>query len=348
MLQPLTWENGKIRFLDQTRLPQEEIYRETKDYRVIAEGIRTLQIRGAPLIGIGAAYGLCLGAQEYMNEDLSSFGRMMHSVDAKLRSTRPTAVNLFWALDNMKKVWEMGLAEGSSSAEICHCLVEKAEEITKREYNVNRDISRYGAALLNEGDTVLTHCNAGTLACSGWGTALGVINWAVHEENKTITVLADETRPLLQGSRLTAFELMHTHVAVKIICDNMAGYFMAQGKVSKVVVGADRVTLQGDVANKIGTYSLAVLASYHKIPFYVAVPLSSVDFALEEGKDIPIEEREEKEVLELYGKNIAPQGARAKNPAFDVTPHKLITAIITEKGIITPPFDETFQRLKNK
>jgi len=346
MLEPLQWDNGKVCFLDQTKLPGEEIYRETDDYRVIAEGIRTLQIRGAPLIGISAAYGICLGAREYITIPETSFALKMHEIDAILRATRPTAVNLFWALNIMKQVWQKGLKEGCPPREISLRLDEESDALTKREYNVNYNISRRGAALLDNGDTVLTHCNAGSLACGGWGTALGIIHWAALKEKKRIQVIADETRPLLQGSRLTAFELVHNDIPVKVICDNMAGYCMSQGMVSKVIVGADRVTVRGDVANKIGTYTVAVLASYHHIPFYVAVPLSSIDFRLEEGEDIPIEERAAQEVLHFNGKSIAAPGAGALNPAFDVTPRTMVTALITERGIITPPFEDTLKHLK--
>lgn len=348
MLKAVEWKGKTLQFLDQTLLPEEEVYIETADYWEVVEAIRQLKIRGAPLLGVAAAYGLCLGAlqkEESKTEDLLSF---LQKVDEDLRTSRPTAVNLSWALDRLKKIWEGGKEKDLSSREIANSLIDEAKKIEEEDYKNNENIARHGAQLLQDGDRVLTHCNTGSLACSGWGTALGAISWAALQEGKKIQVYADETRPLWQGARLTAFELMKNSIPVTVICDNMAGYLMSQKLVDKVIVGADRVTLRGDAANKIGTYSLAVLAHYHKIPFYMAFPLSSVDFSIKEGKEIPIEERNPEEVIAPRGVRIAPRGVGVRNPAFDVTPHHLITALITEKGIIYPPFEQTLPNWKTE
>lgn len=346
MLKAVEWKGESFRFLDQTLLPQKEVYIETSNYQEVAEAIRRLKIRGAPLLGVAVAYGLCLGALEGERSQGREFFGFLEEVDKVLRLTRPTAVNLSWSLDRLKEIWEKGKKEDWSPREVVNSLIDEAGKIEEEDYKNNEKIARNGAQLFQDGDRVLTHCNTGSLACSGWGTALGAISWAVLQEGKKIQVYADETRPLWQGARLTAFELMKNSIPVTVICDNMAGYFMSQGLVDKVIVGADRVTLQGDAANKIGTYSVAVLSHYHKIPFYMAFPLSSVDFSIKEGREIPIEERDPEEVVAPLGMRIAPLGVGAKNPAFDVTPHNLITALVTEKGIIYPPFEETLRNWK--
>lgn len=344
-LQALEWKGRSLRFLDQTRLPREEVYIETEDYRDVVEAIKSLRIRGAPLIGVAAAYGLCLGAFEGLkSEDFFAF---LKRVDRELRATRPTAVNLFWALDRLRAVWT---GEGVSSdwEEVVDRLVAEARAIDTENAAVSERIAHFGATLLADGDRVLTHCNTGPLACGGWGTALGAILWAVHKEGKKLVVYADETRPLLQGARLTAFELQKSGIPVTVICDNMAGFLMSQGYVTKVIVGADRIALNGDVANKIGTYGVAILARYHGIPFYVAAPLATVDPKAKTGADIPIEERDPQEVTTFSGAPVTPPGVSVWNPAFDVTPASLVSALVTEEGVIFPPFGEKLQALKGK
>ncbi|HSV30516.1 MAG TPA: S-methyl-5-thioribose-1-phosphate isomerase [Atribacteraceae bacterium] len=346
MLKPIYWKGDSLEYLDQTRLPLETIYRRTSDYRVIAGAIRSLAIRGAPLIGVSAAYGLCLGAMALLSSNERAFEGGLNEVDEVLRMTRPTAVNLFWALDRMRAVWSNRCHPPRDSHEIVARLVAEAQSIEEEDCRVNEAIARNGASLLYDGDTVLTHCNAGVLACSAWGTALGAITWAVLKEKKNIRVYADETRPLLQGARLTAFELFENGISATVICDNMAGYYMLEGVIDKAIVGADRIAANGDVANKIGTYTVAVLCRYHNIPFYVAAPLSTFDFTVESGAMIPIEQRDPREIVYWNGRRISPPGISVGNPAFDVTPGELITGIVTEKGIMTPPFSDAIQGLK--
>ncbi len=346
MFKTIEWKNGQVIFLDQRQLPLEENLIETNDFRVIADAISALGLRGAPLIGVGAAYSIALGAQEALNGHRDQYFSFLESVDQTLRSTRPTAVNLFWALDRMKKIWKNAEKQGVSPSNCTKKLVEEAITIHDEDIETNQNIAKQGSSLIEDQDAILTHCNAGALACSAWGTALGVIYWAALQEGKKLKVYADETRPLLQGARLTSFELMKNNIPVTLITDNMAGYLMAQGWVHKIIVGADRIAANGDTANKIGTYSLAVLASYHKIPFYIAAPLSTVDIHIATGDEIPIEERNPEEVFHFGGIRIAPQGIEAWNPAFDITPHRLISAIITEKGILYPPFTEKLTYLK--
>ena len=346
MIRPIEWKENTLRYLDQTLLPAQEIFIETKDFREVAEAIRSLRIRGAPLIGIGAAYGLCLGALEGINK--SNFYSFLEKVDLTLRSTRPTAVNLFWALDRMKKIWQEAQKKGVTPKEACSELIEEAMEIEREDEATNQKIAEFGASLIQDGDVILTHCNAGALACGAWGTALGAIYWARLKEGKKVQIYADETRPLLQGSRLTAYELTRNGIPTKVICDNMAAFMMQQGKINKVIVGADRIANNGDTANKIGTYSLAVLARYHNIPFYVAAPTSTIDFTINEGKEIPIEERSASEIKYWKEYQIAPEEAEVENPAFDLTPNSLITAIITEQGILYPPFREKILSIRRK
>jgi methylthioribose-1-phosphate isomerase len=331
--QPIAWLGDKIRILDQTRLPQEELYFETDDYRIIASAIVELKTRGAPAIGIAGGYAAALGGLKIESTSRDGFLKKFQGVIDAIAATRPTARNLFFALERMKQA----AAQAKTPAQIKQTLVNEAVKIHREEAAATRRISEYGAGLLKDKWTVLTHCNAGPLAAPDYGTALGVIIKA-REQGRQIKVLADETRPLLQGARLTAWELKKAGVPVTLITDSMAGHFMKLGNVDCVITGADRITANGDAANKIGTYSLAVLAKENKIPFYIAAPVSTFDAALKTGDEIPIEERKPEEVTHLYGKRIAPEGVSAANPAFDVTPHKYITAIITDRGIIKPPY----------
>lgn len=317
-MKPVWWEDNYLYFIDQRKLPLELVIEKTRDYRVVAEAIKELAIRGAPAIGIASAYALTIALLQ--NEDLEEAARV-------LRSTRPTAVNLFWAIDRMM----------SLPVKEFEVFLEEAKNIEKEDEEMNLDIAILGASLIPDNSTVLTHCNAGGLATSGYGTAVGVIRKA-WEEGKIIEVLVDETRPLLQGARLTAWELQEAGIPYRIITDNSAGFMMELGKISAIVVGADRIASNGDVANKIGTCSLAMLANRFNIPFIVAAPTSSFDWNIKSGKDIPIEERKEEEVLNFGGTRVAPLGAKALNFAFDVTPAELITAIVCEVGILRPPF----------
>ena len=319
------WTPGELKVLNQLKLPLKEEWISLKSYRDVAKAIRDMVVRGAPAIGCVAAYGFVLGVK-YEGED-------PQRVYETLKNTRPTAVNLFWALDRMSKA----LREGKD-------IEEEAKTIEREDYETNRRIGEYGAKLIPEGAKVLTHCNTGALATAGWGTALGVIRSA-HYAGKKIFVWVDETRPYLQGSRLTAWELLKEGIPHRIITDNTAGFLMKRGEVDAIVVGADRITLRGDVANKIGTYSLAVLAKHHGIPFYVAAPLSTFDPNLFEGGEIPIEERSAEEVKNCFGCQIAPEGSDALHLGFDVTPAELVTAIITEKGIVERPTPERVKKL---
>jgi len=347
VIKPVEWTGNALRYLDQTLLPAQEVFRETTDFREVAEAIKSLRIRGAPLIGISAAYGLCLGALEGTTKQ-NDFYPFLEKVDSILRSTRPTAVNLFWALDRMKKIWQEAQKNATLPEETCSRLIEEATTIEREDEAMNRKIAELGASLIQDGDVILTHCNAGALACGSWGTALGVIYWAQLKEGKKIRVYADETRPLLQGARLTAYELTRNGIPTRVICDNMAAFMMQQGKINKIIVGADRIATNGDTANKIGTYSLAVLARYHNIPFYVAAPTSTIDFEIVEGSQIPIEERSAAEIKYWKEHQIVPEKAEVENPAFDITPNSLITAIITEQGILYPPFREKILSIRRK
>jgi len=348
MLRTIEWREGALSFLDQTLLPLEERYVTTSNYRVVAEAIKVLRLRGAPLIGVSAAYGLCLGALEALKCHREEFFRFLAQVDRELRGTRPTAVNLFWALDRMKNIWQAMEAQKVSPEAVVERLITEARVMEEEDIRTNEQIARFGAQLFCDGDRILTHCNAGALACVQWGTALGTIHWAFLREGKRLTVYADETRPLLQGARLTAFELQRSGIPVTVICDNMAGFLMSRGEIDKVVVGADRIALNGDFANKIGTYTVALLAHHHGIPFYVVAPLSSVDFESPDGGSIPIEERDPEEVVFWGERRIAPLGVGARNPAFDITPWKLVSALVTERGILYPPFLEKLRELKRE
>lgn len=342
-MRSITWGNGLLTILDQTKLPNTIEFIETDNYRRVADAIRRLEVRGAPAIGAAAAFGLVLGAKEAAQQK-SDFWTELLTIAEELRQTRPTAVNLFWAIDRMMSVASR-FAQGSEPETVVCALEQEALAISREDAAVNSRISAYGATLFTDKTAVLTHCNAGALATVEFGTALGVIRkaWA---DGKIRRVYADETRPLLQGARLTAWELMQECIPVTLITDNMAGWVMKQRMVQAVIVGADRIALNGDVANKIGTYSVAVLAKQHGIPFYVAVPLSTFDFATADGEQIPIEQRKAEEITSFGGCRIAPEGIEIFNPAFDVTPNALISAIITEHGILREPYQPAIANLK--
>jgi methylthioribose-1-phosphate isomerase len=334
MVPTVEWKDGAVRILDQSRLPDKVEFVDCCDYETVSIAIKELWVRGAPAIGIAAAMGVALGAQSVKTTEYDAFRKAVWAIADHLAATRPTAVNLFWAIDRMKRRLEVLKAEPIPT--IKEKLIVEAQLILAEDIAMNRAIGKHGAAVVGDGQTILTHCNAGALATGGYGTALGVVR-AAWEGGKKIRVVAGETRPVLQGSRLTAWELMQDGIPVTLITDNMAGTLMGQGKIHLCVVGADRITANGDVANKIGTYSVAVLAHAHGIPFYVAAPSSTVDLATPSGDQIPIEQRDPREVTHVRGKEaIAPDGVEVFNPAFDVTPARLITGIITEKGIFKP------------
>jgi methylthioribose-1-phosphate isomerase len=333
MVNAVEWKEGAVRLLDQTKLPTEVIYIDCKEVETVAQGIKELWVRGAPAIGITAAYGIALAAQKISAKSSDDFYKALLPSCDLLAATRPTAVNLFWAIQRMKEKAQAHRSELPDSLK--KILLEEAHAILREDIAMNRAIGRFGAKLIDPGAGVLTHCNAGALATGGYGTALGVIRSA-WEKDKQLSVFADETRPVLQGARLTAWELAQDEIPVTLITDNMAGFFMKQGKIQCCVVGADRIAANGDTANKIGTYSVAILAKEHGLPFYVAAPTSTIDFSISSGEQIPIEERNKSEVTHLGGKQIAASGVHIANPAFDVTPAKYITAIITEKGAFKP------------
>ncbi len=339
------WVEGKVRLIDQTLLPLEHRWVECSSYEEVAEAIRSMKVRGAPAIGVTAAYGMALGAAAYPGSDPQQFGLHMHGVAERLRSTRPTAVNLFWAIERMLSVAVRAPECGVEATR--RELLETACRMAAEDVQANRRMGAFGAELLPQEGTVLTHCNAGALATVSYGTALGVIRAAV-ERGKRIRVYVDETRPFLQGARLTAWELVSEGIPATLITDNMAGHFMQRGKIDAIVVGADRIAANGDVANKIGTYSVAVLARENGIPFYVAAPISTVDLSIASGEEIVIEERDPREVLYIAGRRIAPEGVEVANPAFDVTPHRYVTAIITENGVAREPFGEALRRLSGQ
>ena len=338
----IAWKDNKVLILDQRRLPGEEVYLECADVAAVVEAIKTMAIRGAPAIGIAAAMGLALGALAISKKDFPSLYKEISVICDTLKGSRPTAVNLHWALERMKGVCEAN--QDKTVKAIKGILVNEALAILKEDIIINKKIGKHGKDLISDGDTILTHCNAGALATGGYGTALGVIRSA-WEEGKEIRVIATETRPLLQGARLTVWELTREGIPVTLITDNMAGSIMQGGEIDLVIVGADRIARNGDVANKIGTYTLAVLAKEHKIPFYIAAPLSTFDRTIKRGKKIPIEERAPEEVAAPWGRRIAPERIGIRNPAFDVTPHRYVSAIVTEQGIIRPPFDKNLQRI---
>ena len=334
MVPTVEWKDGAVRLLDQSRLPEVVEFLDCRDYQTVADAIRTLKVRGAPAIGVTAAMGVALGAQAIDAADYASFASVVYKICDELAATRPTAVNLFWAIERMRRKLESLRAQPISA--IKQALMQESQVILEEDIALCKTMGRHGAKLISDGETILTHCNAGSLATAGYGTALGVIRSA-WEQGKKIKVIADETRPVLQGSRLTAWELMQDHIPVTLITDNMAGALMKQGKIHLCVVGADRIAANGDVANKIGTYSVAVLAKAHNIPFYVAAPYSTIDLKTKSGADIPIEQRNPLEVTTIHGSHpVAPKDVPVYNPAFDVTPAELITGIITERGVFKP------------
>jgi methylthioribose-1-phosphate isomerase len=330
--------DGCLRLVDQTRLPVEFVEIDCRDVETVWEAIKTLRVRGAPAIGVAAAYGVCLGVQKVVGSDETAFFSRLHEAGDYLASSRPTAVNLSWAVERMKRA--AAPFRGRPSSEIAAALLAEARAIHEEDRLMCRAIGRHGAALLSDGQGVLTHCNAGGLATSDYGTALAVF-FAAAEAGKRLHVYADETRPLLQGARLTAWELQHRGIDVTLICDNMAAQVMREGRVQAVVVGADRIAANGDTANKIGTYGVALLAAAHAIPFYVAAPSSTFDLSIADGSQIPIEQRDPREVTHGFGRQTAPDGVAVYNPAFDVTPAERITGIICERGVIRPVKRET-------
>ncbi len=350
-VETLRWFNNRLEMIDQRILPAAFEYLSYYSAASVAEGIRSMVVRGAPAIGVAAAYGVALEALRLSEKPSTlrqaqgeriEFDKGMEAGFTVLAASRPTAVNLFWALQRMRKVWE-GVVD-QTPQEIAQRLLAEAHEILAEDIRINKAMGANGAALLKDGARVLTHCNAGALATAGWGTALGVFRSAV-EAGKKISVIADETRPFLQGARLTAWEMVQENIPVTLITDNMAGYMMAHGEVDAVVVGTDRVAANGDVANKIGTYMVAVLAKRHNIPFYVACPLSTIDLSIATGADIPIEERSADEVKGFRDNHWAAPGVKIRNPAFDVTPAELVTGLITEKGVVLQPDVQGIRKL---
>jgi methylthioribose-1-phosphate isomerase len=333
----IEWKNDRVIMLDQRLLPHKEVYRVCRDYDEVAAAIRNMVIRGAPAIGVAAAMGVALGVLKATEK---SFDREFERVVLTLGKTRPTAVNLFWALQHMREVYTRN--RGCGVASVQRALKDEALKIYRDDIAANKQLGKYGAGLLRNAKKIMTHCNAGALATAGYGTALGVLR-ALKESGSRFEVLVNETRPILQGARLTAWELKKEKIPATLITDNMAGYLMQKGRVDAVVVGCDRVAANGDVANKIGTYMIAVLAKRHGIPFYVAGPTSSIDINCPSGKDIPIEQRDPKEVSHMFGKPLAPKGTKVFNPAFDVTAQELVSAIITEKGVINPPYQQNIR-----
>ncbi len=338
----IRWDDGRVVLLDQTRLPDVEADLACATVDELVDAIRRLVVRGAPAIGVAGAYGVALAALRAPDGDPAAFRRALDPEVAKLRAARPTAVNLAWAVDRQRALLDAMAGEPVAAQRAR--LLEEARRIHAEDEASCREIGRHGAALLPAEATVLTHCNAGALATAGMGTALAVV-YAAHEAGKRVRVLSDETRPLLQGARLTAWECRKMGVPVTLLCDNAAGWVLSQGRVDRVVVGADRIAANGDAANKIGTYPLAVLAREHGVPFWVAAPLSTVDLAVPTGADIPIEQRDAAEVTTPRGVRFAPDGVDALNPAFDVTPNRLIAAIITDRGVAEPPYDASLRRL---
>lgn len=333
MVKTIEMVDGVVMMLDQSILPHEVSYIKCTDYMMVAEGIKKLWIRGAPAIGIAAAMGIALGAKEIKAGNFDDFMKELQTVFDTLLATRPTAVNIHWSVERVKRLLNENRERPVD--ELKELLVTEANKVLEEDIEINKTIGRYGNQFIKSGDTIITHCNAGSLATGGYGTATGPIRVA-HEAGKKIQVIADETRPVLQGARLTAWELMQDNIPVTLISDNTAGAIMQRGEIDLAIVGTDRTAANGDVANKIGTYSLAVLCKEHGIPFYVAAPTSSIDFSMATGAEIPIEERGSEEVTNIFGCRIAPEGVRVRNIAFDVTPAKYITAIITEKGVFRP------------
>ena len=342
MIKTIEYLDGVARMIDQTRLPQEKVYVDCRTIEEVGRAIQDLVIRGAPAIGVAAAIGVSLGADGIEADTFDTFYPRLKTQCDALAQARPTAANLAWGIERMKRTAQAH--RHLSVAQVKERLRQEALAILEEDIQINRRIGQHGQELITGDSVVLTHCNAGALATAGYGTALGVVRAAI-EAGKRVSVLANETRPFFQGARLTVWELMEDNIPVKLITDGMSGYFMMQGGVDAVVVGADRIAANGDVANKIGTYMVAALAHRHGIPFYVAAPVSTLDLSIASGEAIPIEERRGEEVVNVAGQRIAPEGTVAAYPAFDVTPHALVTAIITERGIARPPYGESLQRL---
>ena len=344
MLPTIEWQDGTVVMVDQRKLPTKEVYVRCKTANQVAKAIRQMVIRGAPAIGVAAAMGLALGVFHSKAKGSSQLAAEFYRLCELLAGTRPTAVNLFWAIERMKERFSLMVRAGESPEELRAAMLTEALKIHDEDVASCKSIGSYGAGILPFDAQVLTHCNAGALATGGYGTALGVVRGAVAE-GKKVAVFADETRPFLQGARLTAWELLRDGITTTVITDGMAGSLMRDGRVNVVVVGADRIAANGDVANKIGTYTVAVLANQHDIPFYVAAPCSTVDLGTRDGSLIPIEERDEREVTHIGYTRMAPEGSGVWNPAFDVTPHRLVTAIVTDKGVCRPPFVESLREV---
>jgi len=342
MIKTISWKKNTVVLIDQNALPSAERYVTCKNYKEVISAIKDLTVRGAPAIGVAAAMGAALGALHLPSLPPENFRRKFITICDEIARARPTARNLFWALERVKKCLDETIRSGKR--DLAKELVNEAKRICLEDIEINRQMGKQGSKLLADGDNILTHCNAGALATAGYGTALGVIRVA-HEQGKKLHVYVNETRPVLQGARLTAWELKKEKIPFTLITDNMAGFLMSQGKIDKIIVGADRIAANGDTANKIGTYSLAVLSKAHHIPFYVAAPLSTIDVSLKTGAAIPIEERKSEEVTCLRGVRIAPKGIKVYNPAFDVTPAQFIKAIITEKGILKTPYRASIVRM---
>jgi methylthioribose-1-phosphate isomerase len=339
MIETIQWKDGAVVMIDQTRLPLEEVFVSCRSYQEVADAIRNMVIRGAPAIGVAAAMGVAIGVAHASETDLDA---QVETICETLARTRPTAVNLFWAIDRMKRLYAS--LRGRPLGEIRRRMMEEAQLVREEDIAICRALGRHGAPLVPDGKTVLTHCNAGALATAGYGTALGVIRAAI-ESGKHIDVFADETRPFLQGARLTVWELQQDSIPTTLITDNMAGHFMKSGRIGCVVVGADRIAANGDVANKVGTYSVAVLARENHVPVFVAAPISTLDLTLASGDLIPIEQRSAAEVTHVFGHAVAPPGTAVENPAFDVTPARYITAIVTERGVARAPFETSLVKL---
>jgi methylthioribose-1-phosphate isomerase len=358
MFKTIDWSDGAVVMLDQRRLPEEEVYLRLRTPEEVAAAIRDMAIRGAPAIGVAAALGLALGFQDAAGDGVGAVagaaagpgetagdpGARFDALARLFAATRPTAVNLFWAIDRMRRRFEAGRRGAGGTAALAAALLEEAKAVLREDVEANRSMGRHGVALVPDGSRILTHCNAGALATAGYGTALGVVRAAV-EAGRKVAVFADETRPFLQGARLTAWELQRDGIPVTVLADGMAGHLFQKHGIDLCIVGADRIARNGDVANKIGTYQVAVLAYAHGVPFYVAAPTSTVDLALATGESIPIEERSAAEMTHVAGRRIVPEGVPVLHPAFDVTPHRLVTAIVTERGIARPPYDETLAAL---
>lgn len=344
MLPTIEWNDDAVVMIDQRKLPASEVYVSCRTAAEVARAIKTMVIRGAPAIGVAAAMGIALGMRRSAATGTRQFTAEFQKTCDMMAATRPTAVNLFWAIERMKQAFAAAVQSGASVVELKQRLEAEARRIHDEDVESCRRMGAHGAALVPEDARILTHCNAGALATAGYGTALGVIR-AAAEQGKRVTVLADETRPFLQGARLTAWELVKDGIDTTVITDNMAGAMMRLGQVDLVVVGADRIAANGDVANKIGTYAVAVLAREHGIPFYVAAPISTVDLATPDGSRIPIEERNSREVTHVGSARLTPEGARVRNPAFDVTPSRFVTAIVTERGVARPPYQESLAAL---